>query len=246
MGLKRSDCARASRGIDRTGKSNQIGSSKRAPALPEYEECAEITSLCHFSNRVLEYGYVEGDRWQFGPADCHACSGTPGRVCRNENFFKRLAPIMGLMDRANGLPRAGFLLLGLGLTLVAGCGEKSPYTVVPVSGKVTYDDGTPIPGTDIQIVFVPQAQPINPKEYPRRAYGTVSRSDGRFDQMTTNQFGDGVTVGPQKVMVISLNEQGKPSGAVPAQYADPVETPLTADVTSGGSPYAFQVAKPTK
>jgi hypothetical protein len=153
---------------------------------------------------------------------------------------------MGLMDRAKGLPRAGFLLFGLGLLLVAGCGEKSPFTVVPVSGKVTYDDGTPITGTDIQIVFVPQAQSVNSKEYPRRAYGTVSRTDGIFDRMTTNQYGDGVTVGPQKVVVFSLNDQGKPSGALAAQYANPAETPLTAEVTAGGSPYEFKVAKPAK
>jgi hypothetical protein len=117
---------------------------------------------------------------------------------------------------------------------------------VPVSGKVTYEDGSPIPGPDLQIIFVPQTPPANPKEYPRRASGAVSPADGTFECLTTNEYGDGATVGPQKVLVESINEQGKPSGAVPPEYSSVTQTPLKTDVSAGHGPYQFKIPKPAK
>jgi hypothetical protein len=159
--------------------------------------------------------------------------------------FRKREPFMLSSYSARRLPPAGLALLVGGL-LLSGCGEKSPYTVAPVSGKVTYEDGSPIPGTDVQIMFVPQTPPVSAKEYPRPASGSVSLADGSFECMTTNQYGDGATVGPQKVLVLSINEQGKPSGAVPAEYANVGQTPLTADVSAGHGPYSFKIEKPNK
>ncbi len=164
----------------------------------------------------------------------------PGKVCEKPE------PLMNPSYSSRRLPHPVFALLICGAVLLAGCGEKSPFTVVSVSGKVTYEDDSPIPGTDLQITFVPQAPPASLKEYPRRASGTVSPADGTFECLTTNEYGDGATVGPQKVVVQSNNEQGEPTGAVPPEYSSVAQTPLKTDVSAGHGPYEFKIAKPTK
>ncbi len=40
--------------------------------------------------------------------------------------------------------------------LLVGWGSDSPFELAPVSGKVTYTDGTPISGTEVRGTFIPQ------------------------------------------------------------------------------------------
>ena len=63
--------------------------------------------------------------------------------------------------------KAIWAVLGACLIAIAGCGPSQPYKTVAVSGKVTYDDGTPIPGKRIMVTFLPQVTNKNAKEYPR-------------------------------------------------------------------------------
>jgi hypothetical protein len=47
------------------------------------------------------------------------------------------------------------------------CGNRyqPPYEIVPTTGNILYEDGTPLP-VAISLQFWPQMKPVNPKEYP--------------------------------------------------------------------------------
>jgi hypothetical protein len=135
------------------------------------------------------------------------------------------------------------LLTGL-LLAIAGCGQRAPYTIVPVSGTVTYDDGTSIPGARVVVTFVPQIEAVNPKEFPRS--GTTDlKPDGSFSEVTTWKHGDGVIPGAQKVTVISVDERMQPTGAVDPIYSRIDTTPLTAVINSGDNRVTLTIAAPT-
>lgn len=132
----------------------------------------------------------------------------------------------------------------IGLVLCTGCGEKPPYTIVPVSGQVTYEDGSPIPGPPLLVSFLPQVEPISQSQHPRRATGLTDSATGAFGCLTTVRYGDGATAGPNKVVIESLNERRRPTGAVPLDYGDAAKTPLTVEVAAGHGPYDIKIPKP--
>ena len=127
----------------------------------------------------------------------------------------------------------GAALLGIGLTGVAGCGGGPPYKTAPVSGKITYDDGTPIKAASIRLQFVSQAEPIDPKALPKDGTTDV-KPDGTFDAVSTWKPGDGAILGEHKVCVLAFDEKGNFSKAVPEIYRNSKTTPLTVTVSSGG------------
>lgn len=119
---------------------------------------------------------------------------------------------------------------------VAGCGGDTPFRIVPVSGKVTYADGSPIAGTEVRVTFVPQeASPVG-QAHPMAAQGTL-RPDGTFSELTSHHFGDGAIVGRHKVTVLAVDPMERPLDAVPARYRDASTTPLEATVEKGGKNY---------
>jgi hypothetical protein len=61
-----------------------------------------------------------------------------------------------LVGQAMGMCLASILWL-------AGCGGSQPFSTVPVSGKVMYEDGSLIPAPQIQVMFVPQVPPVDKK-----------------------------------------------------------------------------------
>lgn len=129
------------------------------------------------------------------------------------------------------------------LLAIAGCGQRAPYSIVPVSGSVTYEDGSPIPGTRVVVAFVPQIEAIDPKNFPRS--GTTDlKPDGSFSEVTTWKHGDGVIPGPQKVTVISVDQRMQPTGAVDAVYARADTTPLTAVIIPGDNHVKLSIAAP--
>lgn len=148
------------------------------------------------------------------------------------------------MSLANGL--RPFLLLPAAVVLfsLAGCGPSAPYPIVPVTGKVTYEDGTPIPAARVVVSFESEAPPVDSKTHPRAGKAEVNPSDGTFSSVTTWKFGDGAIVGPHKVVVISMDEKQNPTKHVPKEYQSKVTTPLTIEVTRDGKPLEIKVAKP--
>ena len=137
-----------------------------------------------------------------------------------------------------------FLVIATALVVCTGCGEKSPFTLVATSGRVTYEDGSPIPGPALLVTFWPQAEPLSPREYPRPASGMTDAATGVFDCLTTVRYGDGATVGPNKVLIVSNGAEGQPTGAVPPEYASTDKTPLVVEVASGHGPYEIKIPKP--
>ncbi len=135
--------------------------------------------------------------------------------------------------------------LGLGVLCTLGCGSGEPFDMTPVSGKVTYEDGSLIPGHRVEVRFVPQdVKSEDPKVSPRFAGAEVDVATGEFIESTTHTWGDGVIVGRHKVLVRSFDQNERPTGAVPREYTDERDTPLEMDITYGMDPVEIQVPKP--
>ena len=128
-----------------------------------------------------------------------------------------------------------------GMLLLAGC-EQPPYKTVPVSGKVTYDDGTPIPAQRVRVQFVPLVAPVNAKQYPHPGNAELS-PDGTFANVTTWKYADGVIPGPQKVIIQPLDNKEHLTAAVDPDYTTN-KSPLTLEVTAGMPPVDLKVPKP--
>ena len=133
-----------------------------------------------------------------------------------------------------------WLISSLALFLAAGCGRSTPYAVVPVSGKVAYDDGSPIPADQVHLVFVSQTPPVDPKMPPRT--GKADAVNGKFDFATTFLYKDGIITGDHKVVVMCIRKGQLVKNLVPPEYGDETKTPLR--VKSGESPFDLKVPKP--
>jgi hypothetical protein len=125
------------------------------------------------------------------------------------------------------MKRTGFVGFGL-LAFVAlafsGCSASVPPTT-PVTGKVVFKNGKPLPQATVQ--FVPAAG--------TDGHGAQGTTDATGSFALTTNFGahsiqDGAVVGKYKVVVIPY-----PHGAkIDVKYASPVYTPLQVDVPEGG------------
>lgn len=125
----------------------------------------------------------------------------------------------------------------------SGCSESSPYDLVTVSGKVSYDDGSLIPASSIMLKFDPEAAPLDAKTHPRKGFALVNVGDGTFDYATTHKHADGLVAGKHKVLVVAYAEDGKAARVVPKEYLRPDTTPLEIDTES--LPLELKVQKPT-
>ncbi len=130
-----------------------------------------------------------------------------------------------------------FLLL---CVFACGCGNGSPYSYKKVSGKITYDDGSPIPTGALRIRFTTLDAPAVENAHPRPAFAMVS-ADGAFDCATSYKYGDGLIAGRHKV---SIEKEGLPDTkvVVPKEYLSANTTPITVDTKD--SPFEIKVAKP--
>ncbi len=127
------------------------------------------------------------------------------------------------------------------LASVGGCGKTGPYPCIKVSGKVTYDDGSLIPAEEIEVMFLSQTPPIDPKTLPRPGTATVDGKTGKFDYATTFVPKDGIIVGEHKVMFRCLKGK-RLLPLVPDEYTKADKTPVK--VQSSGSPFEFKLPKP--
>jgi len=134
-------------------------------------------------------------------------------------------------------------LCAIGVLTLIGCGEKVPFGVAPVRGKVTYDDGSTIPAHRITISFISQT-PAKGKEHPRPGNATLN-ADGTFTNVTTWNPLDGAIPGKHKLVIQAFDDKDAPSPAIPEIYADVTKTPVEIDVPAGGGELPpIKVAKP--
>ncbi len=141
--------------------------------------------------------------------------------------------------RPASLVAAGSALTVLSALCTAGCGSGAPFNIAPVSGKVTYSDGSLIEADQIVLRFVPQGVEAAGKDAAAAASGEVNVADGTFAGLTTRTHRDGAIVGTHKVVVLALKigpaGVGEPTAAVPAQYTNVATTPLKVEVPRGGA-----------
>ena len=129
------------------------------------------------------------------------------------------------------------LLLGalaIGALAVLGCGGGEPFSFVPVTGKITYTDGSLIPGDQIVVRFVATEAKTAGKDVAGSATGYLEPKDGTFPGVTTHTYLDGVVPGRYKVTVFAVKNgpQGQvPTAAVPQRYQNAATTPLEVEVT---------------
>jgi hypothetical protein len=133
-----------------------------------------------------------------------------------------------------------FILL-LMLAAAVGC-KKQPYACVPVSGKVTYEDGSLIPAERIRMTFISRAPPAERGIAPRAGSARVNCQTGTFDSAMTYVAGDGIIPGEHKVLIVCYVGNEMRTDLVGKEYADPKSTPLTVD--SSKSPFELKVKKP--
>jgi hypothetical protein len=127
------------------------------------------------------------------------------------------------------------------LFLTAGCGGSgSPYDYVPVSGNVTYEDGTPLPIGGFVIKFFALDAPQVAGASPRLGQADVG-ADGSFSSATSYKPGDGLIPGKHRVSFLYANDKAGKS-LVPMKYTVPKESPLIVDTAN--LPLEIKVPKP--
>jgi hypothetical protein len=120
------------------------------------------------------------------------------------------------------------------LLATCGCGSGDPFSYTKVSGKVTYEDGSPIP-TSMRLNFVSQEPPKDAKTFAREGQAIVGK-DGTFDFVTTHKYADGIVRGKHKVLVVGSTK------FIPEEYQSVDKTPLTVDASE--SPFHLKIRKP--
>ncbi len=134
--------------------------------------------------------------------------------------------------------------LGLwAIAAVSGCG-RGDYPLAPVTGAVTYEDGSIIPAEEIRLTFIPQAAALDSKTHPRPGSALVNVKDGTIGRVTTHKPGDGVIVGECKVVVKALGPNETATDAVRAEYTDVSTTPLKVTIARGMGPLTLKIKKP--
>lgn len=126
------------------------------------------------------------------------------------------------------------LLASLGVALLVaslvGCGSG----LQPVTGKVVYDDGAPVKGGSVT---------FNSKDKGISATGDIA-DDGTFS--LTFEGGKGAPPGQYKVVVVGGDTGYGNPPAVDNVFGDPVNTPLTQEITTGKNEFTITVKRPAK
>jgi hypothetical protein len=113
----------------------------------------------------------------------------------------------------------------------AGCGDGGPFQYIPVHGKLTYEDGQPLPAGGVVLQFLSQdAQPVDGM-HPRPGSADVD-AQGVFTAATSLKYGDGLIPGKHKVALFyATDKSGKL--LVPREYTSFATTPLVVDTGDG-------------
>ena len=128
----------------------------------------------------------------------------------------------------------------LGSAFLVGCGSSSPFSYVKASGKITYEDGSPIPVGGMELRFSALDAPKLEKAHPRPALARVNNK-GEFEVVTSYKYGDGLIPGKHKVCLdLGSGPTAKP--LVPKEYTSIATTPL--EVDTANLPFDIKVPKP--
>jgi len=139
----------------------------------------------------------------------------------------------------------GLVSIASASLLAAGCGSDVPFGIVPVHGKVTYEDGSLIPASSLTVIFTPINPPREGKMTAPGGRTEADVTDGSFESVTSHRPYDGVLVGRHKVVVIASGKgaSGK-GGLVGPEYSKSSTTPIEVEVASSGQFLEIKVSKP--
>lgn len=132
--------------------------------------------------------------------------------------------------------------LGVFAAMVAlvGCGDGNPFDYVPVSGRLTYEDGTPIPAGGIRLGLTVQDVGPQGDAFPRPAEALVD-AQGNFPSCMSYRPGDGLIPGKHKVAIYyAVDAKGKL--LIPKEYSHATTTPLVIDTAD--APLQIKVPRP--
>ena len=90
-------------------------------------------------------------------------------------------------------------LLSLALISV-GCGSSAPFEYIPVSGQLTYEDGSTIPASGMKLQFQAVDPPVVEGMHARVATADLN-AEGKFSEAWCYKFGDGLIPGKHKVAI---------------------------------------------
>jgi len=119
--------------------------------------------------------------------------------------------------------------------VLGGCGSP-PQELAPVSGKVTYSDGSPIKAEQVLIAFLPQGIKDKDGLPATAARATASPTDGSFVLMTW-KYGDGAAIGKHKVTVTGFNPRPPGGYATPKKYISESTSPIEVEVVADKQNY---------
>jgi hypothetical protein len=111
--------------------------------------------------------------------------------------------------------------------------------MAPVTGKVTYPDGSPATGGEVSLHHVDDPNVPSPVGY--------IQPDGTFT-LFTEKPGDGVAVGKYKVAVASPTDDYGPKNPRPIdlKFADPKTSGIEFEVKPGANTLDVTVTRPQK
>ncbi len=87
-----------------------------------------------------------------------------------------------------------------------GCGSSAPFEYIPVSGQLTYEDGSSIPAPGMKLQFEPLDAPVVEGFHARTATANLN-AEGKFNEATSYKFGDGLIPGKHKVAIGYANDK---------------------------------------
>ena len=129
-----------------------------------------------------------------------------------------------------------------GALVACGCtGSVSPYDYIPVSGTVTYEDGSPLPIGGYALNFYALDAPdVEQGARPRPAQARVDAS-GKFEYVTSYKHADGLIPGRHRVAFFYATDKAGKS-VVPKDYTLPGSSPLIVDTAD--APLEIKVPRP--
>ena len=127
--------------------------------------------------------------------------------------------------------------------LVVGCG-KQQTPIVPVSGTVTYDDGSVVPANQMEVKFLTPAKLIEEESFPPDATARVDTRDGHFPEVTTLQHGDGLGIGQHEVEVVRYGDEANPGDLTAQVYRGDKVWPSKVTVGPGKNEFMITIPKP--
>ena len=137
-----------------------------------------------------------------------------------------------------------FAAFAISCPAISGCGAKVPFSIVPVHGKIAYDDGSLISADSILVTFYPILEGEKGKNVPPGGQTNVNVQDGTFSAVSSYRNNDGLAIGRHKVMVKSYKKgSSTPTTAVPAIYHSETTTPLEIEVESSDQLLDLKIAK---